>query len=335
MVHALKTRFICIVFVIATIMLFRLQLTNNLPAAAVNQAQVWSSYRARLEGFSGAEPRFWCLKKPVVFPRLRATIPVFILVKDRLAVFDRAFASYEHLTTPHRLYVVDGNSTYPPMLQRLSQLEAAGTTVFRFNREWTEQASKLDAGDRITFLLTIPIQAALAEVLKNEPSTEYYVVADPDVDISTVPPEMLDLFAGILECCPALTKVGPQLLWQDIPLEYPHVNQVTAMYETIWKRKGPALVKFNGRDFYMSLPNGIDTHFSMRKADKDYCRLGLCKNNGSYAASLTMAPYVARHLDFYPSQSAYAGEEEEWYRAHSAQGISHYAGKNSPGYTGL
>jgi hypothetical protein len=167
-----------------------------------------------------------------------------------------AISRFNHLA---EILIVDNASTYAPLLAwyktcpyRVIRLPNVGHTA-----AWLPQ-----------------VQAAI--------ETDLYVVSDPDLDLSGVPPDALQHLADLLLKYPAQGKVGLSLEINDYTPDLPFYP-INAHIEASYWRAPPL------DDVALLAP--VDTTFAMyHKHIMSEYRICGCR---------TLRPYTARHLPWY------------------------------------
>jgi hypothetical protein len=160
------------------------------------------------------------------------------------------------------LYIIDNNSDYQPLL------------------EWYETQDNIIRLDR-----NVGHKAPWSENIVQTCKTDWYVVTDPDLDISGVPGDVFSkLIWGINKF--NTYKAGLSLEIQNLP-DNPLTREFVLAWESKYWEK-----KVDG--FYMS---PVDTTFALyrKKALKQYCI-------GEIDGIRSDRPYTAKHLPFYISK---------------------------------
>lgn len=200
-------------------------------------------------------------------------IPAFIIMFNRLT-WPKKMAEYMS-DTGCEVFLVDNGSTYPPLL------------------EWYEKCPykiyKLGTNFGHHVLWTCDI------VENNHPNTKYYIATDPDLDLTYVPPDYIEVLRSEWEQhSDPIDKVGLSLEIDDLPR-----NNFTAQvldWETpFWETKTDS-------GFYKA---DIDTTFAM------YDHTKLKSNMSFYKGIRSPRPYTARHLPWY--LTSLVGQPEELY----------------------
>jgi len=134
---------------------------------------------------------------------------------------------------------------------------------------------------------------------------EWFVYTDPDVvPIETCPSDVITHFYKILNRHPEYVKVGLGLLLNDIPDHY-HLKRSVITWES----------NLYGREIEPEVFEAdVDTTFALYRPKVSY----------TVAPALrTLGNYQARHLPWY-IDSEHIDEEEQYYRNHAIQYITHW-----------
>ena len=192
----------------------------------------------------------------------------FVIMFNRLT-WPRLMAEYLS-DTGCEVILVDNASTYPPLLE---WYESCPYKVYRL---------KENRGH----------MAVWSSGIVNEYPDQYYVVTDPDLDLSGVPRDYLDVLMKGLLGNSEVTKVGLSLMIDDLP-----TNTFTAQ---ILEKEGKYWQAI--RDLYGFYVAGVDTTFAVYDRER-----GL--NERFYWALRSPEPYVARHLPWYLTRENLTIEE--------------------------
>lgn len=206
----------------------------------------------------------------------RVSTPVFVIVRDRLTPLRRLIVWLEE-AGHDEIWLVDNNSTFPPLLDFL---DATPHQVVRLER---------NLGHRSPFL-SGTVQRIAAD--------RHFVVTDPDVvPDETCPLDAVDHFRELLDRYPEIDKVGFGLRTDDLPDTYPLAADVRAWEARFWANEiEPGVYRAD-----------IDTTFALYRP--------LHRRHREDSALRTGAPYVARHLPWYVGPND-IGDEDRWYRDH-------------------
>lgn len=220
---------------------------------------------------------------------VRNQYPIFITCRDRLQNLVELVDWLEG-AGQHRIYLVDNDSTYPPLL------------------EWYKQTTH-----RVIHLRTnLGPQAPWASgvIRSNVGSDECYCVTDPDIiPVEQCPIDALDFFHETLLRFPKYRKVGFGLKTDDLPPHFRFRKAVVSWERQFWIRQlAPGL--------YDAL---IDTTFAMYIPGSDF----------SYGPAIrTGWPYVARHAAWY-TDSRNPSQEERYYRMRFEPEFTHWSGRST------
>lgn len=207
----------------------------------------------------------------------RTTVPIFIIVRDRLVVLREAIASYRAcIGTPFELVFHDSGSTFPETVEFLKEAEREGRTVYRCN--------PFGGNDRVLN----SVRRSIADFLGKR-RCPYYVVTDPDVALDHSGGDVLECFAFLLGKF-GVPVAGPMLRIDDIPDWYPLKSPVVVRNRKQYWNKKPSEVTYKGRPLKFQFA-GIETTFGMYP--------GAYRFNRRTSGIRTYAPYTARHLDWY------------------------------------
>lgn len=229
-------------------------------------------------------------------------IPIFVFTCDRIGVLRDSLASYRRIEPEPIIVLHDNNSTYPPMLEYLRELEREGVEVVR-------TGTPIRVADDLN-----QISATVSDWFSRY-DAPYYVVTDPDVAIEDGHSDILDAYGFLLEQFSDATVVGPMLRIDDIPDYYP-LKFVAAgrHYYQFW-HKTPEEIAWRGRVIKYQHAT-IDTTFGLYRKHFTFRR---------HTQGLRVyAPYWARHLDWY-IDPAKMTDDQHWYMQH-ASGVSHWGG---------
>lgn len=133
----------------------------------------------------------------------------------------------------------------------------------------------------------------------------YYIVTDPDLDLSGVPDDFVDVLMKGLLANPTVIKSGLSLRIDDLP-DNPYANEVKAWEQKYWDRPQ------DEHGFYKS---EIDTTLALYDRERVF---GQLPNDLFFQAVRSPYPYTARHLPWYQTkESVAANEEEKYYMDHT------------------
>lgn len=171
---------------------------------------------------------------------------------------------------------VDNKSDYPPLLDYYHNCPYM---VMHLNRNY---------GHRVVWSPEATILSRLA-------ITGRYIVTDPDLDLSGVPDDMLEVLNEGLDRYPEYKKCGLSLEINDLP-DNLHVNHIRDNCEArYWT------APLDGE--YFNAP--IDTTLALYRAD--------ARSYFLYDSLRTNRPYTARHVPWYFTKLADMAEDEQYY----------------------
>lgn len=158
------------------------------------------------------------------------------------------------------IHIVDNDSSYEPLLDWYA------TCPYKIHR------MKKNYGHTV-----------VNNVLGIARMSDYYVVTDPDLDISDMPADTLDKYKKLLATCPDILKVGPAIRIDDYPKDALYYEKAVQSQRGFW-----------GSPFrmpgYKVAP--IDTTFAMSHKSSGPTYPGT-------PALRSDPPYWCRHLPYY------------------------------------
>lgn len=202
-------------------------------------------------------------------------IPAFIINFNRLGA-PRAMVEYLLTVRGVRPIIVDNNSTYPPLLE---WYETKPCQLIRM---------KHNCGNRVVW----------DNVMARE--DEEYIVTDPDLDLSGVPKDFLDVMRRGLDQHPQITRIGLSLEIDDLP-DSPTCRDALSQERQMWT----------------PLPSGY------LKADF-VTTFGLYRGPRLFPGIRTPRPYTARHLPWYYTKDNLP-EDERYYLSSIDQNYNRYS----------
>ena len=113
-------------------------------------------------------------------------------------------SSFDNLS----LYILDNNSTYEPLLKWYHSLDNTQIQVIKLGRNSGHMT---------------PWSTHLIHRLAREYRSPYYIVSDPDLDITLIPEDTIDLMIDVLTHR-EIFKVGLSIEIEDLPEHYPLKN---------------------------------------------------------------------------------------------------------------
>ena len=173
-----------------------------------------------------------------------------------LLIWPRKMATYLEQIPNLRIIFVDNNSNYPPLLD--------------FFNNCPYEIVRLDENSGYRAPWTCGAVERYAD--------DYYIVTDPDLDLTSIPLDVIDvLMEGMNEL--DAYKCGLSLEINDIPESCPLRDEVISWEHKYWQSKA------NTRFFHA----GIDTTFALYNKQSRFSR-------GQYRAD---RPYTALHMPWY------------------------------------
>jgi hypothetical protein len=182
--------------------------------------------------------------------------------------------------------IIDQASTYPPLLQWYD--EECPVRVIRMDRNLGHQG---------------PWKAGIIEA----EAIGYYVVTDPDLDLTGVPLDVLDVLKRGFNKYPQAMKAGLSLEIEDLP-DNEQSRAVRGWERQFWQNH-------DGDGFYIA---AVDTTFAL------YHKL---RTSFFLSAVRAERPYTARHLPWYLGKNDI--DEEEEYYIKNVQTVTHWATFNT------
>jgi len=233
-------------------------------------------------------------------------IPLFIITCDRLEVLKKSMQSYyTYIKTPFEVIIIDFGSTYEPTVEFLRRLESEGTKVY-----WEEKINISADLNSVGWIIK--------DYFKSHPESNY-VVTDPDIEFNNVEGDILDVYSYLLEELRRVSVVGPMLRIDDIPDFYPKKGKLTTTgyhYRFHLKSQYPInTIPYKGKIIkYILAP--IDTTFGMARPEKRWVR--------PMRGARVLAPYAARHLDWYLNPKKLTGDQKH-YMIHASKNLAHWS----------
>jgi hypothetical protein len=211
--------------------------------------------------------------------------------RDRLTPTSR-LVDWLELNGYEQVVLVDNDSSYPPLVQYLSQ---SPHHVVRLRENLGPHRAVWTTGVRERFA-----------------SSQHYVVTDCDVvPDDTCPGDVIEYFLWVLRRYPTYAKVGLGLRIDNIPDTYALRSKVCDWEGRFWLR---ALA----RDLYDAI---VDTTFALYRPDAPFTLGPAIRTGGSY---------VALHLPWY-GDSANPTDEQLYYSAHCRADVNHWDDSAGPG----
>ena len=185
-----------------------------------------------------------CVKSMMSIPS-DLFIPIFVLTRDRMSSLKTALNSYQRtFNSPYEIIILDHNSTYPPMVQFLHELE------------FVQNLSVISLGEGTWDVALVEVRDIIQDYLGQHPGIEFYVFTDPDIAFLRTAQDVLLFYAGVLQSCPEIKIVGPSLQISDIPeFNTMKVSGQKSVFE--WEKQFwnavPSVATWNGMLFCLIL----------------------------------------------------------------------------------
>jgi hypothetical protein len=175
----------------------------------------------------------------------------------------------------YRPIIIDNNSDYPPLLE---YYENCPHEVIRL---------KTNYGSEVIW------RAGILNLLKIQSD---YIVTDPDLDLSGVPDDLLQVLQQGLLRYPNIGKCGLSLKIDDLP-DTKLSREVMELEKRYWTNSLD--------DLYFDAP--VDTTFALYRFGVSHERADL------FNSIRTKPPYTARHVPWYYTDINTLSEDEQYY----------------------
>lgn len=232
------------------------------------------------------------------------SVPVFINCWNRVTYARAIVDQLRAIPEVAPIVCLDNDSTWPPM------------------REWMQETSfSMRHGDKTTFIcLDKNIgnycawqsghgnDKSLVEYFRDaNPGMQYYIVTDDDMDLATVPADVLDVLRELLDSNPDFIKVGLALRIDDLPASYPLADHVRRFEAAYWTK--PLADHCHAARGIPVYDAPIDTTFAM------YRMSDLATHDGEAwrgrRALRVAGDYTCRHRPWYVGPQDF--DDEAWY----------------------
>jgi hypothetical protein len=218
------------------------------------------------------------------------SIPIFINSRDQLTSLSQ-LVTWLLAANYNRIYIIDNESTYPPLLEYFSQ-QRRSVRVISLGTNYGHTAL-WDSGLLQSLRIRTP-----------------FVYTDPDiVPVEACPPHVIEYFWNLLMAFPHKTKAGFGLCISDLPFHYRWKAAVLLWESEYWKK--PLLKEV------FDAP--IDTTFALYRAGSGYDLSGM----------RTGFPYLARHVPWYANSKSPTAEQC-YYKKRAKSEISTWGGNAPP-----
>ncbi len=176
--------------------------------------------------------------------------------------------------------IIDNDSDYPPLLEWYE--EGCPYRVIRMEKNFGHLALW---------------KSGLLKLYTDR----YYCVSDPDLDLSSIPHDYIDVLMRGLQENPGVTKSGLSLRISDLP-QNAYTKKVIEWEKKFWQKKAGS--------FFLA---DVDSTFALYDKQIDFGKLPP-EGNKFHWAVRSPEPYTVRHLPWYNTpQSIEANEEEKYY----------------------
>jgi len=227
-------------------------------------------------------------------------IPIFVISSDRLKALKESIQSYyDCIKTAFEIVIIDFGTSYEPTLEYLRQLRNKDIKIY-----WNEKISYKGSLNLI--------DEVIQDYFEDHPVSNY-VVTDPDIVLDNVDGDILDVYSYLLKRFHKFIVVGPMLRIDDIPDYYPLKDRLLSKsHESVFHRRRVLTIPYKDKVIRYIIAT-IDTTFGMRRAGEDFWR--------HRWGIRTLAPYAARHLDWYLDPENLT-EDQKYYINHASRRIS-------------
>ncbi|MDX9856091.1 MAG: polysaccharide pyruvyl transferase family protein [Candidatus Moranbacteria bacterium] len=231
--------------------------------------------------------------------------PIFIISFNRKEHLKSIIESYRKLNREVEIIVHDNGSDDVEVLEYLKKLENEGIMVI--------YGPKINSPEEINNI------SKTIDVYFRTRKASNYIVTDPDIELTNVKKDLLDLYEYLLKKYPKANCVGPMLTIRDIPDDYVLRNHVFDLHiKQFWGNK-PEEIIWKGKKIAIQFCP-IDTTFAMYRKNFSFKRL----NDGIRV----YYPYEARHLDWYISDEDKNKKEHREYSQKASSNVAHWNNKD-------
>ena len=227
-------------------------------------------------------------------------IPIFIITRDRVSVLKQCIEGYKKLENIE-LVIHDNNSTYPPMLEYLNQLESEGIKIYKHP---TTTNDFFDISEDVANT----IDKWFEETGSN---SQYYIVTDPDIELENPCPDLLYFYIDALEVS-GVPVVGPMLRIDDIPDHFAIKDEMVASHNVQFWGKHREQYCYDHQGVKVQRC-AIDTTFGLYRRNFRFKRLNV--------GLRVYEPYMAKHLDWYIDTNNLT-EEQKYHKDNCSKKIS-------------
>jgi len=227
--------------------------------------------------------------------------PVFIITYNLLSTTKNLVKDI--LRMNGQPFIVDNNSTYPPLLEWYSSLKNNDDIhVIRF---------PVNYGPQVVYDYLYDLRKTYKK-LTGKPLPKEFIVTDCDLDLSQVPDDGLDVLYRLYAYCKRqgliYLKIGFGLRIDDLPKK-PYLNRTRNWEKQFFTKK----VKYDGID--VNPDAAIDTTLHLFISDVFLHPPKGVPISRYGPAIRTYAPYMARHIPWYWTEET-LDEESKYYLKH-------------------
>ena len=232
-------------------------------------------------------------------------IPIFIIVHNQYEILKKTVESYEkYIKTPIEIVFHNVCSTYFETIRYLEEKQKKGYIVYNSNINHHHTVIN-----------------SIKDYISKNPKCEYIVMTDADIELYKVNGNILEFYIYLLKKL-GKTTVGPMLKIDDIPDEYYNKkNAITGHSAQFWQRPRKSILFSN--ILYQYIECNTDTTFQLFSSKR------IPKTFPHGNSIRTLAPYDARHLDWYVNPNNLS--PCQLYYLNNTTNISHWNNKNWKG----
>jgi len=230
------------------------------------------------------------------------TVPLFIIVFNRLWCLKQCFENAKKWGDVEIVFI-DNGSNYFETRDWLTARETEGHAVYR-----------MKALGGLADLYSNIYTAINRHLSTLDPPASHYILTDPDVVVPKASPGLLNLCLRFLSDHAGLDAVGPMMRFDDIPPGYPERKTVLKRYS-----KFCASHPRETWESWSFLRAPVDTTWALYRSSS-------IKAGISHRAARVMAPWMARHLDWYCLAANYTVDHLAYIHGRCGA-VSHWSGR--------
>ena len=208
-------------------------------------------------------------------------IPVIINNRNLLTWPKAMVDAISNFEMVGEIIILDNGSTYQPLLDWYNQIDI-----------------------RVVRIENLGHRAPWDSGLVHELNSEYYVVTDPDLDLSKTPIDCITCSIDILKKFPEYGKVGLSMVCDDIPESSPYYNHIQD-----WEIQR----QLNS--------NILDNHFVNVSVDTTFAVYNI-KNY--FIGGVSLTDHKAKHIPWYFTIDERQNDDEFMYYINNANSSSSY-----------